>query len=151
MLKDLNGDIISDGTLIQFKVQHKDKSVQYNSYSIDGVANVYIRNPSYASRWFAKAFIGDQVILSNTIVMDFKTNVKSIPIELINDAIIVGPIGSYIGQFIPDGTKVRLKNNGKSIIEESEDGMVKFEKPQFLSDPQIIVGGVTKDLNYGKE
>jgi len=151
VLKDINGDIISDGTLIQFEVENKDKSVHYNSYSIEGVANVYIRNPSYASRWSARAYVGDQVILSNRIQLDFKTNVKSIPIEKINDAIIVGPISSYIGQFIPDGTKVRLKNNGKSIIEESEDGMVKFEKPQFLSNPQIIVGGVTKDLDYGKE
>lgn len=151
VLKDINGDIISDGTLIQFQVKNKDKSVHYNSYSIEGVANVYIRNPSYASTWSAKAFIGDEVTISNTITLDFKTNVKNIPIEKINDAIIVGPISSYIGQFIPDGTKVRLRNNGKSIIEESEDGMVKFEKPQFLLNPQIIVGGVTKDLDYGKE
>ena len=148
VLKDINGDVVSDGTLVHFIVRHKRKSVSYNSYSIDGVANVYIRNPSYASRWFAKAVVGDQVIVSNTVTLDFETNVKSIPIELINDAIIVGPIASYIGQFIPDGTQVRLKNNGTSIIEESEDGMVKFEKPQVLSQPQIIVGGVIKEITY---
>ncbi len=143
VLRDVNGDIIPDGTMVEFISHFKKRKASYKSYTIDGVANVYIRNPSFPSLWNVYAQVGGNVVKSNTIKLDFKSNVKDLSYKITDREIIVGPITSYIGQYIPDGTRVYLFVNKERVREESEDGFVRFERPDDLSNVIIRVAGET--------
>lgn len=146
VLKDVNGDIIPDGTLVSFKTSFKKRKSQYKAYTIDGVANVYIRNPEFPSNWRIYAYVGNETVVSNELDLIFESNVNQLPINLTDEKVIVGPITSFIGQYIPDGTKVHFFNNGKRVTKESEDGYVYFSKPRDLVKAKIRVAGSTYEI-----
>jgi len=143
VLKDVNGDVIPDGTLVTYVSSFKKRKAQYKSYTIDGVANVYLRNPEFPSIWKVYAYVGNKTVVSNVLDLQFESNVNQLPIKLTDQEIIVGPITSFIGQYIPDGTKVHLFNKGKRISKELEEGFVRFKKPNDLEETVIRVAGET--------
>jgi len=146
VIKDVNGDIIPDGTLVSFKTRFKKRKSQYKAYTIDGVANVYIRNPEFPSNWRIYAYVGNETVVSNELELVFESNVNQLPINLTDKKVIVGPITSFIGQYIPDGTKVHFFNNGKRVTKESEEGYVYFSKPRDLVKAKIRVAGSTYEI-----
>lgn len=126
VMEDVNGDIVTDGTLINFIAKNGNEISTYKAYSIDGKAHVYMRNPSIASVWKVQASIASDVVKSEEIELEFASNVKEIVYELEADRLTVGPIKSYIGQYVPDGTKVLLNIGRDTLVKEIEDGFVQF-------------------------
>jgi hypothetical protein len=147
LLSDRNGDRLVDGTLITYIAKCGGKQVRYNSYTIDGKAKVYIRNPSKQCNCVIHSEMGDGVVKSNSIELEFKSSVKDIPYEIESDIIVVGPITSYIDQYIADGTKVYFYSNGKKKMQETEDGYVRFELTNELIETTVVVSDKTVRIN----
>ena len=127
LLKDQFGNTISDGTLIHFHILSKGQKVGiYNGITIDGQAFSYIKNPSEASSWTIRASIGDHII-SQDLLLQFKSDLKSIPSRFDKGYLTIGPLIGQLGQFISDGSKVKLLLNNKEIVIETFDGMAQFE------------------------
>ena len=128
IIRDEFQNVVADGTEIKFEVE--DASLgnnEYKSFTIGGIANVYIENPSKETTWnvVAKTYDG---VTSNLLNLNFESNIESIAFDYDrrNHKIKVGPIISGLGQHVNDGTEVSLtisKGDKKIRYEmESQDG-----------------------------
>jgi len=143
---------VPDGTLITFNVKDQSKVVgSYKAMTIDGIANVYIKNPGETAKWKIQAHI-DNRSFSNTISLKYKQNLKSIAhnYDSFTNTLTVGPLNSVLGQYIPDGTVVSLSIDELTVTKECLDGFAIFP---LLDDgitnegPALIsVGGLKKEI-----
>ena len=138
-ITDKYGNQIADGTLVNFHAFEDNKvSSIYKAIVIDGIANVYIRNPNQACNWSIHASIGPTVS-SNEIKVNFLNNIKEL-VYTYDDflkQITIGPLKSEQGQFTPDGTEVILLHQGKKYEGETYNGLVTFNL--------VELGILTKD------
>ena len=138
-ITDKYGNQIADGTLVHFHTyEGAEVRSTYKAIVIDGIANVYIRNPNQAVTWSINASIGP-TISSNEIKVKFLNNIKEL-VYTYDDflkQITVGPLKSELGQFTPDGTEVILTHNAKEYEGETYNGIVFFNL--------VELGILTKD------
>ncbi len=140
-IKDDRGNMIPDGTHVVFSATSRDRKLEYNSYTIDGVAKAYIRNPEIKSVWKILGIVGNGSIVSKPITIEFKDVIKNVPRILSNTHFLVGPIESYIGQYVPDGTEVEYYDGQKTTVKETEDGKVDFHLPMDYDNFYIKIAG----------
>ncbi len=123
------GNQIADGTLVNFEIYSLGKLVgNYKAITIDGVANIYIRNPSEPETWEVRSSIGDYSS-SNVISLSYKNALQELvwSYDDFQKTISVGPLRAMLGQFVPDGTVVSIHSKGNKYSAETYGGYALFE------------------------
>lgn len=155
-LADKFGNTVADGTLINFTVEEDGALVGvYQSFTIGGIANVYIENPSKESAWNIQASLHDG-IRSNKVPLNFSKNVNDFDLEWDQEkqTLSIGPVVGILGQFVPDGTEVMISATNKNLenyiyLEEGKyDYKLPFDwiekKPKKL---EVLIGGHQKTID----
>ena len=143
---------IADGTMVHFYCyENKKLYATYQAIVIDGIANVYIRNPNQASDWVVKSAIGP-VESKNELTINFRNNVKEL-IYTYDDflkEIKVGPLKSTHGQLIPDGTIVTITYQSQKYIAETDNGIAHIKLVELgilgKGSLHISVSGLSKNI-----
>ncbi|TBN17938.1 hypothetical protein EYD46_03975 [Hyunsoonleella pacifica] len=162
IIKDKYGNIVSDGTYVDFFIKNGTKTVLKTSgTTIKGLATAKMIHPDHADTWEIQAFI-DGMAESNSIKIDYKTVISDFNIEFSNDNrnITVGPLKSFMDQMIPDGLQVTLYiYSGENLVhtkhKSSSDGYVTFtlnvnQFPKGTYNITIKVAGNSKSVNTVK-
>ena len=153
VLKDKYDNIIADGTLINFTIEEAESLVGvYQSFTIGGIANVYIENPSQATSWIIQASLHDE-IKSNRIPLSFSKNVNDFDLLWDNKSqtLSIGPVVGILGQFVPDGTEVIISNEQKELETYIylEEGKYSYQLPfdwieKSPKQLKVLIGGQHK-------
>jgi len=154
-IKDKYGNLVSDGTTVNFVVRSKDGLHNlYQSFAVSGIANVYIENPSLATQWEVLASLYGSVE-SNIVVLDFKKYVNDFTVHrtATPSTYQLGPVFGNLEQLVPDGTPVTVnaKNKvfSKTIFLEKGEATFKipFHWNLTKSDSlEFIIGGISKSI-----
>lgn len=131
VLKDSFGNIIADGTLVTFHIKEASGTeLKTAGTTINGVAKGKILHPSQQSIYEVKAQV-EGLAESNSLTIKYKSAIKDIPLLFTSETnvLTIGPIETFLGQIVPEGTEVILKINDQVIILETEKGVVKLEFP----------------------
>lgn len=157
IIKDAHQNLVADGTLVQFYIDNgSGKEMITYGHTINGVALAKILHPSEASQWTIRAQVPG-ASQSNSLQLAFKPAVEDFP--LLYDAhsatVTVGPILSYMGQWIPDGMAIDLDilKEGQPVGHmgtTSKNGMGTLQLPRTF-DPskqllEVSVAGLKKQV-----
>ncbi len=162
-IRDQNNNIIADGTLVNFVVEDASgNSLQTYGTTLNGVATGKMLHPEVATEWKVKAHING-LSQSNSLKLNFDAAVMDYVVDSSKDGrnISVGPILSYMGQWVPDGMGIQLEmqdSDGKSVLTLSNTtrkGMGTFELPEGINANThkgfVIVAGIKKSVNHKTE
>lgn len=143
VIKDAYGNIIADGTFVEFFIWDKNNTVLKTSgNTIKGVATAKMLHPDSETEWRIKAYVTG-FAESNEVTLSYLPVMDEFPIKFSKDGrtIKIGPLKSFMGQLIPDGAVVSLKilNTENQLIELKKDtsfeGVVEFYlKSDFYPD-----------------
>jgi len=127
-IKDKQGNIITDGTLVAFIIQDDLGAYwQTNATTINGFAFAKTLHPQSPSRWKIRATISG-IAKSPKIDQVFVSILDSIPVNIQrNRQLVVGPLTSYLGQFVQDGISVSMQIDGKTYTRLTKNGEVTFQ------------------------
>ncbi len=164
-IKDEFGNIISDGTFVEFIISNeKNQLLKTSASTINGIANAKILHPDYPTTWKVKAYISG-LAESNKLNISYKPVLSNFNVKFSknNSEISVGPLQSFMNQIIPDGALVKLHiYQAEKLIETktatSFKGMVNFNlSPDFYTKNNynfiIETLGISKKIetiNYAK-
>ncbi|NVN19413.1 hypothetical protein GUA46_13770 [Muricauda sp. HICW] len=157
-VKDRNGNTIADGTMVNFVVEDSSGN-QYQTYgqTLNGIAVGKMLHPEAPTQWKVKAHISG-LSQSNSLELDFEAAVRDYTVHVSENGrtITVGPILSYMKQWIPDGMGIYLEIKGPDgellLTQEttSRKGMGKFELPENMNAHEntmiITVAGIEKRI-----
>ena len=152
-LYDDYGNQIADGTIVTF-LQSVDNRLQsqYNAVVIDGVCNVYMRNPALPRKVDIEANIGSYS-RSNTLTINYKSNIASIgyQLDIPQNQLIVGPVRSHQGQFIPAGNIIEVLLGDKLYRKQSIEGYAEFDLDHQLlginDKLEIMINGSKEEID----
>ncbi len=157
LIKDIYGNIVKDGTLIDYVVFDEDGTMrQLHAYTISGVAILNVQNPMLQGEVRIQASVyGD--VLSNSISVYFSANIEEIPIyySVEDDEIIVGPLVGRLGQYLNDGKLLEFNNETTDELSELVimDGHTSYDC-QFLDKGDystiVSVGGLKREFKFSK-
>lgn len=137
-IMDEYGNIVSDGTAVEFLVKNEDEAVlKTMATTIDGVATAKILHPEFPQNWKISSNITGMAE-SNEIEVSYQAVMSDFDavFQEEKEKIIVGPLKSFMGQFIPDGVEVKLvvisKNGDEKLKmqQPSENGYAIFQLPE---------------------
>ncbi|WP_299886014.1 hypothetical protein [uncultured Lacinutrix sp.] len=159
IIKDKQGNIVIDGTYVNFFVTNEKGNVLKTSgTTINGTAIAKMIHPDYETKWTIKAYV-EGMAESNTIAIDYKKVIHDFEVDFSknNRAITIGPLQSFMKQMIPDGLQVKLlvyKNDKliEALSKTTIDGYVLFnlKSDLFKNDKYNIViktAGIEKKYN----
>ena len=134
VIRDRYGNIVSDGTLVSFELTEGSlPTARTAAATINGVARAEILHPDHPLSWTIHARIPGMA-KSDSLQLDFKPITDSLLTKYLvqEDRIVVGPLKSYMGQWVPDGTEVALFLDGTLLlVKESKDGSASFPLSQI--------------------
>ncbi len=146
------GNPVPDGTLITYNIYDKDILISsYKAMTIDGIANVYLRNPKVAQEWKVQAQLSD-ASESNFLYLNFRPNLNKIAYSYDDfiKVLKVGPLNSVLGQYVPDGTIVEVKIGDQKITKETNNGYATInlleEGILNLGTATLTVSGVRRKI-----
>ncbi|NKI30718.1 hypothetical protein [Croceivirga thetidis] len=118
IIEDIYGNIIQNGTMVHYQIVTKSgKQLAAFAKTVKGIATAKIQHPYTEDSWTIQAFIPG-LAESNSLEIDFEQIAYDFPLTFFkeNREIQVGPIKSYMGQLLPNGTAVTLtlQHNGKT-------------------------------------
>ncbi len=158
-IKDPYGNIVSDGTYVQFFIKNAEKAVLKTSgTTINGSAVARMIHPNHEDTWSAKAYVVGMAE-SNTVTLQFKPVITDFNIVLSksNRHLKIGPLVSFMQQMIPDGLEVKLevyKENKhiETLRKSSAKGYVNFKLnpnqfPNSTYTFKVHAARITKTLN----
>ncbi|WP_108244311.1 hypothetical protein [Muricauda brasiliensis] len=157
-VKDRNGNTVADGTMVNFVVEDGSGN-QYQTYgqTLNGVAVGKMLHPEAPTQWKVKAHISG-LSQSNSLELGFEAAVKDYTVHVSENGrtITVGPILSYMKQWVPDGMGIHLEIKGpdeESLLTQettSRKGMGEFELPEnmnaYENTVKITVAGIEKRI-----
>ncbi len=111
ILKDEFGNIISNGTRVDFNIKTENNIVLHTQGStVNGVATAKILAPDDQTRWQVKAYVSGMAE-SNVLNLEYKSVVDNFEVKFAkkNREIKVGPLLSFMDQLIPDGAIVSME------------------------------------------
>lgn len=162
IIKDSLGNIVSDGTYVDFFIRNKKQAILKTSgTTVQGIATAKMIHPDQEANWKVKAYIKG-VSESNTITINYTQVITDFNVLFSKDnrTITVGPLTSFLKQMIPDGLHVNLivlkgKKEIGTITKTSKDGFVKFNlKPGIYKNRtynfEIKAAGITKKIQSKK-
>ena len=131
-LKDIYGNVLQNGTMVHFLINTESgKKLAAYAKTVKGIATTKVQHPYEADSWEVQAFVPG-LAESNIITIDFKSITIDLPINFkaSNRRLIVGPIKSYMGQLVPNGTAVSLhikgENKDETKVQYTVDGKTEF-------------------------
>jgi len=158
IIKDNFGNIVSDGTFVEFFITNKTQHVLKTSgKTIEGIATSKMIHPDQEEQWTVQAFVNGMA-QSRSINLNYQPAISEINIKLSKNhkTLTVGPLQSFMKQLIPDGLEVTLniyKDNIllKRLKKQSYNGMATFNlSKQFLKTETykliIKTAGIEKSL-----
>lgn len=118
IIEDIYGNIIQNGTMVHYQiVSGSGKQLAAYAKTVKGIATTKIQHPYTQDSWSIQAFIPG-LAESNTLEINFEQIAFDFPVTFSNEnrKVVVGPIKSYMGQLLPNGTTVTLilNHNGKT-------------------------------------
>jgi len=128
-IKDSFGNIVADGTLVSFQIIDASNSVSMvTATTVNGVATAQLLHPTHRTNWMVKANVSN-FATSNAIETNFESATLDFEARLIdnNTVVEVGPIKSFLGQLIPDGTQIVIRINKQSKTILTENGMARLK------------------------
>jgi len=156
ILKDKYDNIVSNGTYVEFVIKDRNGNLlKTSAVTIRGVATAKIIHPNYEDSWEIKAHVVN-VSESNTLYLNFEQVITDFDVSFSkkNRLIHVGPLQSFMKQYIPDGLRVVLKvYRDNKIIEtfttESETFISIFNLKNTIINNgiytvEVEVSGITK-------
>lgn len=162
IIKDSLGNIVSDGTYVDFFIRTKKQAILKTSgTTIQGIATAKMIHPDKESHWTIKAYV-EGISESNSIQIKFTQVITDFDVIFSNNnrTITVGPLKSFMHQMIPDGLQVNLLifNNLKEknvIANTTKNGFVKFTLKQGIYKTgmyhfKIRTAGITKNIDAKK-
>ncbi len=151
------GNKVADGTLITYAIRDADGSQrQLTAYSIDGRAKLAVKNPEVVgSLYIVGTVFGDAG--SNTLNVNFKQLISEITIKFDakNQQLIVGPLVGPLGQYVPDGSEVKVEFRPiglkkTAVVIEGKAKIKTSELPKGVYDITFKFGGVEKTIKFRK-
>ncbi len=159
VLKDEFGNIVSDGTLVEFHILTDSGSLlSSTATTINGVATAKLLHPETASEWEITAFVAGAA-KSNSLSVQFEPIFNDFDVQITEKGRLlrVGPLKSYQGQIVPDGfgvvlTVSREDKQAESLSTNSRNGYAEFELDPDTYPPgqyklELLSGGVTKNIS----
>ena len=141
IIYDAMNNVVADGTSIVFVIEEKGEiKAKYQTYTVSGIATVYIENPMYATTWDVSI---SGSLKSKPVKLVFEDNINSIPLRIEKEHLVIGPVVGSFDQFIPDGTDVNVLFN--YTIErkiEVEHGFAKVKIPKTILESKEIISQV---------
>lgn len=120
VMKDADGTIIKDGTMVYFIISAADGQVisKFRAVAINGIASTWIKNPVYEGYYDLKVHVCNNY--SEAHHLYFTDLIKEFNYEWKKEKNIVkiGPVTSALDQFIPDGTPVVASFNDGTQTQE---------------------------------
>lgn len=139
VIKDRYNNIVANGTIVQFTIQGKEKKSTVNAFTIEGVARTEVTHPSSSDNWMVSAQIA-HLAESNSFNLKFEPALTKMSVDIDEDKRLrIGPLTSYLDQYIPDGfpVKFRITQSNKIIQDwihlESGGGYAKYDIKPILS------------------
>ena len=140
IIEDIYGNIIQNGTMVHYQiVTASGKQLASYAKTVKGIATTKIQHPYTQDSWTIQAFIPG-LAESNRLEIDFEQAAYDFPVTFLekNRKIVVGPIKSYMGQLLPNGTAVTLtlNHNGKTseVTQYTVGAMTTFLLRDFYYD-----------------
>ena len=149
ILKDGYGNIMPDGTVVIFNCKDADGSIrELNGYTIEGITEVFIQNPSVAGAISIEAFVPGGGV-SNKLSLSFEVNTREIPfiIDRISSKIKIGPVLGNLNQLVPNGTLIFVKTPQKIYQSELTDGFVILKLPMLPEKIKDIEISLSSSFN----
>nr|WP_315156157.1 hypothetical protein [uncultured Flavobacterium sp.] len=133
-IKDVYGNIVSDGTFVYFIIKTKnDYILKSFGATINGIATATILHPDHAEKYTVQGFVTG-IAESNSVTINYTPVISTFNYQFSKDnrTLKVGPLKSFMKQLIPDGIKVAVKIYNKNtyinmIQGETTNGVAKFE------------------------
>lgn len=133
IIKDTYGNIISDGTLVNFVIKNTEGAIlKTQGSTIKGIAYAKMLHPDHQETWKVTAYVSGMAT-SNTINIRYRSVTDTLPVSFShsNRKIIVGPLASFMEQLIPNGAIVTLLiyKQGQCLetkIETTHEGVTTF-------------------------
>ena len=110
LIKDRFDNIVSDGTFVTFFITNAAGYKEETSgTTIDGIATAKMIHPDHEDSWNITAYV-EGMANSNTISVDFEQAITDFDVSFKenNRIITVGPLKSFMNQFIPNGLNVTI-------------------------------------------
>lgn len=110
IIEDIYGNTIQNGTMVHYQiVTGSGKQLAAYAKTVKGIATTKIQHPYTQDSWTIQAFIPG-LSESNTLEIEFEQIAYDFPVTFFkeNRKVVVGPIKSYMGQLLPNGTAVTL-------------------------------------------
>ncbi len=138
VIYDAKNNIVADGTSIIFVVYENDEVIaQYQTYTVSGIANVYIENPKSTAEWKVSISGAPQ---KASIRLNFEDNIESIPVRIEKNHLVIGPVIGSLDQYIPDGTEVNVVfNYSISETADIEHGFARLKIPVSLTEADELI------------
>ncbi len=126
-IKDAHGNIMTDGTLITFYIKSNLGDYwQTQAITVNGYAFAKALHPQSPSHWKITAAITG-IAQSKEIAFTFESIIEQIPITITTSrSITVGPLTSYLGQWVQEGIEVSLEIDGVIYTQQTKKGTVTF-------------------------
>ncbi|WP_422107111.1 hypothetical protein [Winogradskyella sp.] len=163
IIKDRFNNVVSDGTFVTFFITNTSGYKEETSgTTIDGIATAKLVHPDHEDQWTVKAYI-EGMANSEVITLNYEQAITDFEVSFSEDhrTITVGPLQSFMNQYIPNGLHVTLKiykdaTIEHQMIEQSIDGFAKFKLnkdryPKGRYKLDIEAAGITKsfaDIRY---
>lgn len=133
VIKDVKGNVISDATSVNFYVKKSDGTIIYTqSSTVNGIATAQLLHPDKAESWQVTAYV-NKMAKSKLLKVSFLAATTDFPVRFSdgNRSVSVGLIQSFLGQIIPDGTRVKMtiyqnKKKLETLQKYTANGMVLF-------------------------
>lgn len=156
VLKDEFGNIVSDGTLVEFFITDTENNLlKTTASSINGVATAQFLHPEIPGDYQFQAVI--KGIAESTIIRrSFQASVTDFEIswDAEKSRLVVGPVYGFMGQLIPDGLRAEMKSSSEVLkTEQSQDGRIIFnlnEKEIQKKNFEIRLMGITKTIKINQ-
>ncbi|MEO1257093.1 MAG: hypothetical protein AAFY41_19750, partial [Bacteroidota bacterium] len=137
-------NIITNGTLVYFEIidGSNRKSISTGEV-IAGKALIELVAPIQKTTWAIHAFIPGFAD-SSTETINFKSAIESIPFKSAKGTLVIGPIESFMGQYIKEGILVHIRIWNEKSMREIKipviDGKAELVfKEYFISDGDYTI------------
>ncbi|MFD2574382.1 hypothetical protein ACFSUS_27350 [Spirosoma soli] len=118
VLVDQHNNVVSDGTLVQFRCVDPDGSIRLiKGYTLRGGAEVALENPGYAGSMQVSASVYGAG-RSNVLTLRFPENLKSVPVQIDQKRhrLRIGPLTESLDQLVPNGTMVTVQIDDRDPV-----------------------------------
>ena len=117
ILKDRYGNVVEDGTIVNFTITNNNVISQAQGMTIDGKATAQFLHPDSPCTWQVIGRTGNAE--SKPLTIAFAAAINNLPSSISPEYLLtIGPIQSYMSQLIPDGypLTIEIKNSNSTLI-----------------------------------